>query len=570
MTSFWRRVGGTEAISWVMWCFAVPTILAINVFASGVNLSQHGMSLVIASLGSVIAMMGWLFAAKFTLLRGARVHPMPVSTLAVFLVAAFVRALVFDQLLLFFGATQTPELGYRFFSSLPAFLISFVVVAYIVSLAKDFSRNIAEYQVTAKGLSQLRDSAHARISAKREELSSRVRKLLDSQIRELLTDTPDQALERMRRTIDDVVRPLSHELNAQMPDFTLASASPPARIEWKSVIRNAMDENPIRPLLFASWIACSAVIFITLRHQLGAGLLYTIAAFLVAYLGLHLGRWLWNRFFAKSGFLMRSICFTLWLAALAALLNAVAQWVFGETFTHGYLVWPQMVLSVVTGWFIALVFSLEREYARSTNELSAAQARVKDELLRLTTAFRLQQRAISRALHGPIQDVLSAATFRLATAIEEGSAEEELLTELQRSIADTLYLIDVGELESVDVEQMLTEIGALWSGLTQVEWSMDAVTAHTLKKHSASAVSVAEILREACANAIRHGKARRVEVRVRKVEHLIEVEVRNNGHPVTADAPLGMGTSLLDDLTTRWSRDVENDTTVLRATVPLV
>jgi hypothetical protein len=64
------------------------------------------------------------------------------------------------------------------------------------------------------------------------------------------------------------------------------------------------------------------------------------------------------------------------------------------------LVLPLGTLWILLGWGIALIPSLQTETARVLASLNRSAEQLREELVRLNTAYRLQQQAIARALHG--------------------------------------------------------------------------------------------------------------------------------------------------------------------------
>ncbi len=67
-------------------------------------------------------------------------------------------------------------------------------------------------------------------------------------------------------------------------------------------------------------------------------------------------------------------------------------------------------------------------------------------------------------------------------------------------------------------------------------------------------MSVAEIVRECVANSARHGKAAKASVDISAQDGLVIVTVIDNGLGACSDAPLGLGSHMMNELCLAWSR----------------
>jgi nitrate/nitrite-specific signal transduction histidine kinase len=233
---------------------------------------------------------------------------------------------------------------------------------------------------------------------------------------------------------------------------------------------------------------------------------------------------------------------------------------------------PLAALWVFLGWGIALVPSLQTETARVLQSLNKSSEQLREELVRLNTAYRLQQQAIARALHGPIQDALSVASFKLSAAIQNDSATDKLVAELNARISSTIVLLDLQNEELPTLEQSLSDLSEFWEGVATIKWSLSPAVKSTLAKHPVTSATAIELIREASSNAVRHGRAGqiRVKVAVSKDQSKLAITVTNDGALVTLSTKPGLGTKLLNELALSWSLTSEKGSTVLEATTPII
>jgi two-component sensor histidine kinase len=93
-----------------------------------------------------------------------------------------------------------------------------------------------------------------------------------------------------------------------------------------------------------------------------------------------------------------------------------------------------------------------------------------------------------------------------------------------------------------------------------------------VRKHPDTAYAVAEIIREACQNALRHGHATAIEVSIQAIapNQTIAIGVENTGTPIAPEARRGLGSQLFDDLTLQWTRSATPTGTDFRAVLPVI
>lgn len=567
MNDFWRRIGGSDAISWPLLIITWPIITGSSLFMSGVPIGPDTGLLLTASGCAIALMLLWLFAAKYTLLRPARRRPMPVVTVLVFLLAVWLRAWLFDLLLVRWGVTEHSELLFRFLSSLPVTGGGLVMMAYLVSLARDFSTASSAYQRDTDEQMRLRTAAAEQVAEYRTQLAASIRAQLEGQLRGILADAPEQALRRIQETITDLVRPLSHHLVHDFDAVSAPSTSDAPQIRWQVVLRNSMAVNPFRPVLFAAWIMFLSLVSASLLGGLVVGLVYTLAVGAITLVAMLAGRWCWNRWWFRRSIHVRA----LWYSASWAV-GAVGVAAFGGIWLNraSPLMLTQVMLAAVTGWVLALVASLHRSAGHMQARACEAHTELVEERARLEIELWQQRQTVGRVLHGPIQDAMSASSFRLAHLLAAGPVQPEQIAELQQSIVSRLALIEAEPAASRLLPEVLSEIAQLWEGLVEVEWAIAPAAERALTDSVATSTSAIEIIREACSNAVRHGRARHIRVDVSLVDGRILLCIENDGVDPDVAARPGLGSQLIAQLSLEHSLDRRDGRVVLHATLPLV
>lgn len=556
-----RRIGGPDAISLPATVVMSAIMLLSNLSSSGIA-SQYFGQVVVAWAVSMLVSFGFLWLAKYTVLRQAANRPLVPHTLAIFAVAFVLRAVSFGLTAVAVGASAQLDIGYRLAASLPTFGIGLLLCAYIVSLAREFSRNRIHLGALRDETEQLSIGAAERVAQHRTVLLDGIRQTLQRNLGAMLNDSPSAALDRMRAVIEEVVRPVSRKLTESVSEMVLPAAPLGKTVNWASVFRHAVDENPIRPMLFSAWVASAAFWLSIVRMPFGTVSLFVATVFAVAFCGLALLSWGW-RFVPHRA---RAWYLSVGIVAVALIVYMAVQTIPGQ---------PPMIfayggISLGIAWFVAVVSSLRRECDLLQHEVEQAQLALREAAVVTNLNLREQRLAIAQAVHGPVQDSILVASFRLADAISAGVAHEQMLAELNESITAVLQEIATSRLHTVDIHTVVNSLAKLWSGVVEIQTEVDERAAVLLETHRASSHTVAEIVREACSNAIRHGSADHIRVRVAPGSEGLEVEVWNDGLALPAEVSAGVGTMLLDEFTLSWQRSSVPGGTLLQAVIPLV
>jgi len=573
MKDFWNRVGGADSISWPSLAVTFVIVLVVNLIGSGASVEDDPWGLIGAGAFGALAMTFFLLLAKYTVLAGAKITPQPVLTILVVLAALAVRAVVFDGFLMSWGLEASPRVGFRFFASISTMGVAMVMLAYLVSLAREFSRNSERLRETNDTLRATKKSIDEKIRAKREDVVGSVRVELEARLKEITGTSAKQALKRVRETIEEVVRPVSYELAKQVTDL-----SPPVqtiesdRVMWRIVFAESTAKQPFRPGAFSFWAGFATICFAPLQWGFEIGVTLAFVASLVPFAALSVFASIWSRFLTIRNTAERSFIFSLMLAITGLLGTYAVTRVSGMENYGPRLAIPLAALWVLLGWGIAVIPSLQTESARVLQSLNKSALQLREELVRLNTAYRLQQQAIARALHGPIQDALSVASFKLSAAIQNDTATDELVAELNAKISSTIVLLDLEEDELPGLEESLADLSEFWEGVASIRWRLTPAAKRALTRHPVTSATAIELIREACSNAVRHGRAKqiRVNVEVSKDQTKLHINVKNDGVLVKLSTKPGLGTKLLDELALSWGLTSENGSTVLEATAPII
>ena len=556
LSQVWQRIGSPVAVSWPTFWVSLGFNFFIT-FAGSFDDVTTWQRLVVVAV-SQSTMFTLLLACRATVLRNTASRPRPWVTLACFLAAGITRNITAGAVFAAFLGPDAFRPGLRVVSGAVVGIVAFVPTTIIVASWRDYRQRRADLLVRRASLVVTAVSLQTDIAARDQSVLDQVRAQLDD-----VLAVADPAPE-LQRWSSDVLRPLSHELAAATPQWQPPDTAP-ERVRAIDVLRQAVAGAPLMPVTTSVTVAFLAVIPIFLAYGWGVALAFT--AGLLAFGSILL--WTANRLLVvlhrlptgARGVLMLVL---LGISGLAVGLVAEAVLPAGEV---TFLVVPALAAGFLfLGLGFALARSLARELARTLEELQEADARLAWRVARLGLTQWAQGSRFARALHGPVQGLVTVAIVRLRETPHDA---ELILADLRSSLLDALEGDDHG-LSWLDGVERVT---SAWSGFCDIQLSMHGSCQAALDTDDACRDMALEILTEAVSNAVRHGGATRVSADVSYDGDRVIIVVTDNGARGKPDSEAGsglpgLGTRVLDACTLEWSRERVQGATRVRAVLP--
>jgi hypothetical protein len=549
-----------SAFSWrVALVFAVIAGCAQLVYDA--NYFEMSVAKWAAPTGVSIAIFLVVFGALGRLSRRIRLRPSQV--ILCFVVVGLSRSLSVGAMAMLLEETDTMDWAFRVTGGVllsPALLavIASAVVRHDAHLAV-----VAELQNQRDQLIDIGQSIDATLARTEDEITMAVRAAiapaidaLDAVLDKVAADTTSQsAVAALVSLVDDEVRPISHRLATQeryLPVLINSSQRPRrSRIPLPSRVVLA---DGIRPVLVAIFLFCMAAPTVIRHSSVYAAVPRLFWGAFVSWLVL-----------GALKVVLRPIRTPAFLAVvLVAVVHALA-----EIFTVPYLQGNWLPLSqgerlvavqvaTVFGAMTTIAVVVDARRAATQSELERVVAELNTVVGMMGRRARLASTRLAHVLHGSLQGALHAASIRLS---EAKLLDTALVQAIRHDIAVALDRIDDRTWGSVNLQQTLDEIVAIWSGHRTVLVNMpsDVVTGLACDRDADTAT--AEVVREAVNNALRHGRARTVDIDIRLIDNTdpssthrqyVQVTVTDDGSGWPIDAPLGLGTILFDDLCASW------------------
>lgn len=559
-----------RTISWtVIWPFAVAALwvtLAFDMPAQPPIFTQRLLGFIVGLI-SAFAAVAWLLAVR-NLLPHAAKSIRPTLLLASFGLAGAIRNLTLTFLCNEYGLVVPSS---RLWSSI---LAAFVLLTVLTLTSVRVSENkvvLKSLRAERRKLLWLSATFDEKVAQANRELHMQIDEELLPAVRRVLLQLEGSESaeaksisENIIQTVTRVVRPLTDRLGARSEDlleqldFLSATVDEPTDLERKYDIRQIL--RPSWPLLFLLLVAaCTSPIANQGPNFLG----FLLASALAWFCTLVIRRFWSVRFVQQS-------------EATATLISVVIPaFAFGAT--GFYLVNSGFDVSAVVAQVSfaiggSLILSRIRIASQSAKLMERQLENQIETLEQLISQLRKQiwitRRKAAWVLHGPIQSALVSSALSLANPRAGAVSKSEIRDRIEAAIAELENDSGVAQ----ELTATLAEIATVWRRTAETTWRIDAAASATLVRDQDSVSCLAEIAREGVSNAVRHGRATKIEIVIAlDAPNRFLIRITDNGIGLETlgsfENQVGFGSAMLDQISLRWRRFEERGQTVLEAIV---
>lgn len=228
------------------------------------------------------------------------------------------------------------------------------------------------------------------------------------------------------------------------------------------------------------------------------------------------------------------------------------------------ILWLMVLLSA---FLLAYSKGVELNAERYAITLTQKTQELEKEIALFEQKLALEKRAWSRVIHGEVQSALSAALARLQ--INENLEPYQLEMVKQDLHRAKQNLINPPKQNST-FNQAFAEIVLTWKSICQIQADISARAQRAIDQNEDTRTVTNEIIKEAVSNAVRHGQAKQVNIKLDRIkDDILEIEISNDGYKPQRDKAPGLGSQMLNELTLSWCLENKNNKTTLTAEVPI-
>ena len=563
----WWRVGLPDAISWPAF---IATLLAgvMGYLANGRAAIPLINGLAIALVGQLVLWLP-LVLLRLTLLRNAR-RSRPLLVLVVFLAGAGLRAIAMIAITSeLYGLQSLRLLGWfvGIFSNIgPVFVVS----AIVVSSLRERRRQITYLAGNQKRIEESLIEVDGALSQRNVEAVDRVRGILERELTKLDGTHAQASLATLQRTAVEVVRPMSHELAKSVPRHLAPVVAPTTPlVPWVRVLDSAATGMPFRPLLIGALMGWELLGAISIRP---ADALLFVLFDVMFLIGFALANRVVERVNRKRTAGFRISTTILMSLAVSWSIAATVPALLGTTTSdYGFIV-AFVVLGPGFALGTTILSALARERERVIGELTESTKQLERVLVRQREVEWFQQKALSRALHGPIQMAVTAAAIRLDASIREGTVQPGIVNSVRQELLTGLDVLHQAPGEVTSLDTAIERMRATWDGVCSIEATVSDAAGAVIAADGVLRSCVIDIVTESVSNAVCHAKADQTRLEIAldpQASDVLMVEVVSNGRGDALSENRGLGTQQLDDWTLTWSREINEQGSVLEAALPV-
>ena len=360
---------------------------------------------------------------------------------------------------------------------------------------------------------------------------------LADQQRALDQDEWSTVARELRTAAQDTVRPLSQQLWSR-------TAARDTSIRVSQVLRNIVTKQPFRPVALALILVVTGFASSIALYGWGWGIAIQVSGILIIFVLLGSANSAMRRWPSHHVIIFVSASI---LLQLGALINfPLREWQQEQPYT-----WAEAIAAAVIGIIIILLTSGAGSVRSYRDDVARTfQSDIDRELIESMAASRQVAqlaRESARILHGTVQTRLIACAVAIERASETRDADafHEALREAQAVLAQSTINTNPNSISLVEEVQRKVQ---LWSGLCDITVDVDPRLAEIQGRF---ARDVGRVVEEGLSNAIRHGNATSIQVRVSRSNSSVNVEVDDNGIGPQRGLP-GLGSSLLDSVSPVW------------------
>ena len=514
-----------------------------------------------------------MFAFPFVTLRTIcpRVRPRNWTWLLLvsIVVGATARGIALGALFVLTGVTDSPEFVFRIVASISHLAVITVLLWFLVSEVRGSHSLRRQLIAEREQLLDLQLIAQRDLVQLGDRAAEEIRHSVLASLGGLQGQGSVEFRDRLRVTIDDVVRPLSHRLAAAPSAWPSPQAPAPSMgVDWPLAVRQGLDPARIHPVVVPVvlvWLGLPIHLFQfgpTLTAGLVATLIVTIPTFWLA-------RTVAIRLTTGRGTRAKAAGFVIAvLIGGLALGLATLPYMQGQPQPFVFVVAAPLLNLLVCGP-LAIAEAARDQDAQLEVDLKTTTADLRWTLARARERYRQQEGALARTLHSRLQASLAAAFLRLDRAVAQGADDDILMDSLRADVLRSVAELDAGNTDPEPIDTVVVLTQSNWLGAAQVDFSCDPRAREALERDPLCARSVNELIPELVFNSVKHGNATSIEINLEVADHrTLSLSVIDNGTNDLIATRYGLGSAILDEASIAWTRGRSGSCTATTCLLP--
>lgn len=484
-----------------------------------------------------------------------------------YFVAGALRGVVLSLSFYGLGMADALNLDFRIPGSAIPFGLAIGVATYAVGALDESKSRIASLRALEHELSEAVTDSAEQNSALRDRTISRIEESIQDRLAPLSTISNETSADELRALAADVVRPLSHSLAERVPTWQPRPGTM-ASIRWRDIFGQIKPELSLRPALLSALCMGTGITAFIYFFGIELAIPMFISSAVALYLSTRAMQAVAVRLKPIPNLFGRAALMTAMLVVISLPAGLIDVVISRTTSDPTFGLRAGVMIVPIFGWFIAIGGAAQAETARMEEEITEKIGRLTWLKSRLNLMNWYEQGELARVLHGPVQSVINQGVIRLKAA--DSQQRTQILTDVSEGIESVLAPELRWNGSTRSFEELCQDLAFTWADICKIDFAISPMASTALASDPAAASLCWDIVYEACNNAVQHGKARWVSVRISDpLDTELTIEVLDNGSEYVMNSKAGMGSNMLDACTISWSRQRDASQTRLLATLPI-
>jgi two-component sensor histidine kinase len=474
---------------------------------------------------------------------------------AFIIIIGALRGYLLDYYLLLFSVTEVNDAGFRIASSLANFSISALLATIAVGRIREHAQSVQKLMTDQYRLAYVEMVTKENLDEFEEKQVEPIKNQLLARLKLIKTQSVDQALLTIRKTIDEIVQPLSRNLEELISNWNPPEVKQTElKIDWKKAIATAARPAEVNVKLTPVVLTLIGTPTMVNNYGFVTGLTVIAQSLLTGFFLYSLIKSVISKMFKGSqGYLLILLISGL----LQGLLSLI--WTYSIDSSFAILILTPAA-ALVSGFFISLnnsatnqALDVAKNIEKTTKDLSWGVSRIRNEQ-------HQRSRNLGRKLHGEIQAQFASAFLIIQNNQNDPAKAQAMVIDLATGLEKDVEKLSDISIKNQKLDEMVDKLKQTWQGVASISFEANQEVINNVDKDNLCSTALLDIIPELCFNSIKHGQASQVQVTLTQINpKTILLQVKNNGLVGDKESQKGLGTKLLDECAISWHRNREKE-----------
>jgi uncharacterized protein YidB (DUF937 family) len=556
-------------LSWPVFLITLFWAMSTNLLDRINNPNGHYPERFIAVFSGHLVLFALLFLALLVITRMPKLFQ---SVLMIPLVAmlAALRGLVVLSVMMSFGFDTESLFAFRVFGSITNVGFPMVLTAVSLQRIRTFSKTRSQLEQEKSRLLELRDLGSQRIRQESDARLQQIKQIILRSLESNLGANYGNIAAAISQTLEQIVRPLSHQVESEKSQLAQKKVEFDARVDWPLAIREAFSPKFLKPVVAALVFTTVAMIFSFTSFQ------PVSAVTLLSIVGL--GSYLTVTALKKSLTRLEPLVSKNLIPVIVVLGLILSGFVIGfgtlivtQDLENPFVLFP-LPAYLLTGISLLLAFatSAQQQAKAAIDQLGELTQELAWEVARINEEDRQRRMALVSLLHGRFQSAFMSSILRIrADQALKNPADGPIADQVLRELKELVATVGIESRSGTrGLQAIFQALQTTWEGVAVVSWATPNRD-NQLEKDSQLMETLSDLIPELTFNSIKHGSATKVDFLIEfENRETVYISCQDNGTRPAASGIIGLGTQLIDQCTLSWERVSNNSGTKTTLRLP--